>query len=353
MDQTKELQKVFEEFSPMLDSWWPYVIGLIMGIAAAIRSYMGGNSCPSEDRIDGKIVVITGATSGIGKVTAFELAKRGGHVILAVRDIENGAKVADEIKTLTGAKAEVRMVDLSSLKSVRDFADKLEVNEVDILVNNAGIAFHPYEKTEENFEMHFVTNYLGHFLLTQLLLPKLEAAKQGRIINVTAQAYSTSSINLEDLNLENNYSARQAFGQSKLALVMMTIFLSGYLKDSNVTCNSVNPGLVRGTRHMRSSPIEHGYFIKFIMYPWLWLCLKNPLQGAQTTIYAAVSKDLDETTGEYLSDCEIKKTAISPNDSIVKQLYAKSMLLVKPYLRSTKLETQQTNLDGKTIVEES
>lgn len=86
---------------------------------------MGGNSCPSEDRIDGKIVVVTGATSGIGKLTALELAKRGGHVILAVRNIENGGKVADEIHAITGAKAEVKMLDLSCLKSVREFADKL------------------------------------------------------------------------------------------------------------------------------------------------------------------------------------------------------------------------------------
>ncbi|EZA62003.1 Retinol dehydrogenase [Ooceraea biroi] len=261
--------------------------------------YMGGPMCPNDDRITDKVVIVTGASSGIGKEIALELARRGGRIILAVRDTAAGEEVAQQIRKVSGRGAKVEAVDLSSLKSVQSFVNQLDTERVDILINNAGVVFHPFEKTTEGFEMHFVTNYLGHFLLTHLLLPKLRAAEQGRIINVSSQAHTVSTVHLEDLNLERNFTAREAFGQSKLALILMAKHMSKLLRGTNVTINAVNPGIVRGTRHMRHSPLNSTFLIKLIMRPWMWLFLKNAVQGAQTAVYAAVTQELNEHSGKY------------------------------------------------------
>ncbi|XP_033217575.1 retinol dehydrogenase 13-like isoform X4 [Belonocnema kinseyi] len=299
MNQYQNVEKIFEDFRPYLDSYWVYVVGIILGILTAIRSYMGGSECPSNQRIDGKIVLITGASSGIGKETAIELGRRGGRIILAVKNTVSGNKVAEKIRSISNGKAEVKCVDLSSLKSVQN------------LVKN-----------------------LGHFLLTQLLLPKLKKSDQGRIINLSARAHMLSSINLDDLNQEQKFTARGAFAQSKLALVLMTIYMSSLLKDNTkITINAVDPGLVRGTGNTRRSPISSTYLMKTIMQPWMWLLLKNPVEGAQTSIYLAVSPDLVNQTGKYFSDCELKTPSENAeNDYLSKELYEKSMALIQPYM---------------------
>ncbi|XP_012223159.2 retinol dehydrogenase 13 isoform X1 [Linepithema humile] len=324
------------QFNPLSDSYWPYLISLCIGLITVIRMYMGGPMCLSDDHIDDKLVIITGASSGMGKEIALELARRGGHIILAVRDMEAGEKVAQQIRDVSGRDVEVRAIDLSSLKSVQNFVDQLDTRKVDILVNNAGIVFHPFEKTTEGFEMHFVTNYLGHFLLTHLLLPKLHAAEQGRIINLSSQAHTISTMHLQDLNLEENFTAREAFGQSKLALILMARHMSRLLKDTDVTINAVNPGIVRGTRHMRYSPLNSAFLIKLIMRPWMWLFLKNAVQGAQTAVYAAVAKELSKHSGKYFSDCEMRTPSVNAVDDVVaEKLYSKSLALVKSYMRKS------------------
>ncbi|XP_043485252.1 retinol dehydrogenase 13-like [Leptopilina heterotoma] len=333
MNQDETFEKQLEDLTSFLDSYWIYVIGIGIGIITAIRSYMGGSECPSKERIDGKIVIITGASSGIGKETALELGKRGGHIILAVRDIESGNKVAEKIRSFPNGQAEVKYIDLSSLKSVQEFVKNLETDRVDILINNAGIAFHPFEKSEEGFEMHFVTNYLSHFLLTKLLLEKLQKSDQGRVINVSAQTHSTPSIELNDLNREKNFTSREAYAQSKLALILMSRHMSSLLKDeTNITINSLDPGFVRGTRHMRRSLIDSTYILKAIIQPLVWLLLKNPIQGAQTSIFLSVSSDLSDQTGKYFSDCQLKEPGENAkNDKQAKGLYEKSLKLVENY----------------------
>lgn len=184
--------------------------------------------------------------------------------------------------------------------------------------------------SQQSLQIHvFFVPTLGHFLLTHLLLPKLKAAEQGRVINVSARAHLGSDIHLDDLNLEKNFSVLEAFGQSKLALILMARHMSHILKgklspilvvlcfssslntslstnssplrsqDTNVTVNAVNPGRVRGTQHMRRSPLSSTYVIKLSMQPWMWLLLKSPVQGAQTSVYSAVASQLDKCSGKY------------------------------------------------------
>ncbi|XP_019700360.1 retinol dehydrogenase 13 [Harpegnathos saltator] len=342
MDSYGELYGVLHKLNPLSDSHWPCIISFCVGLIVLIRMYMGGAICPSDDRIDDAVVIITGASSGIGKEIALELARRGGHIILAVKDVAAGEKVARQIRDISGRDAEVKAIDLSSLKNVQSFVEQLETRKVDILVNNAGIVFHPFEKTAEGFEMHFVTNYLGHFLLTQLLLPKLCAAGQSKIINVSSQAHIISAIHLEDLNLEKDFTAREAFGQSKLALILMARHMSKLLTDTDVAINTVNPGIVRGTRHMRYSPLNSTFLIKLIMQPWMWLFLKNAVQGAQTAVYVAVSRELEKHSGKYFSDCQMYTPSVNAvDDTMAEKLYTKSLILIKPYVRKSLINHEE------------
>ncbi|XP_063231599.1 retinol dehydrogenase 13-like isoform X2 [Bacillus rossius redtenbacheri] len=313
------------------DSWAPYIISLLIVIITCVRHYMGGPECPSNNRIDGKIVIVTGATSGLGLHTATELAKRGGTVVLACRDLAKGIKACEDISQQTPRAAVSAIhLDTSSLQSVRKFSQSVEFSHVDILINNAGIAFHPPEKTEDGIEMHLATNYLGHFLLTHLLLPKLKAAPNARVINVSAHAHYGGSVQIDNLNLDGGYSSGRAFSQSKLAMVLMARHMAhSVLAGTNVTFNVVDPGIVRGTKHMRLSPLSSSIMVQMAMMPWLWLFMKSCSQGAQTIIYLAVARELARTSGTYYSDCAQREPSeLARDSSLALQLYEKSCSLV-------------------------
>lgn len=174
---------------------------------------------------------------------------------------------------------------------------------MDILVNNAGLTFHPFVKTSDGFETHLQVNYLGHFLLTHMLTPMLKKSKQGRIINVSAHAYSAGTICIDDplgiSNLAPEFHPRDAFSHSKLAINLWTKKLSEILSDTSITVNCLTPGLVRGTKHMRQSPIMRAISTRIIMFPCMWIFMKTPTLGAQTIIYLATEKNVKATSGEY------------------------------------------------------
>lgn len=174
---------------------------------------------------------------------------------------------------------------------------------MDILINNAGVTFHPFATTPDGYETHLQVNYLGHFLLTHLLLDLLKKSKQGRVINVSAHAYSAGKMNIDDClgigNLAPAFHPREAFAHSKLAIVMATRKLAKILKSTTITVNCLTPGLVRGTQHMRQSPIMRAITCKIIMFPWMWIFMKTPILGAQTAIYLATEKSIAKISGEY------------------------------------------------------
>lgn len=174
---------------------------------------------------------------------------------------------------------------------------------MDILINNAGLTFHPFKKTPDGFETHLQVNYLGHFLLTHLLTPMLKKSKQGRIINVTAHAYSAGNMCIDDplgiTSLAPQFHPRDAFAHSKLAIVMWTRKLAKLLTSTSVTANCLTPGLVRNTKHMRQSPIMRSISAKIIMFPCMFIFMKTPVLGAQTAIYLATDEKIKTTSGEY------------------------------------------------------
>ena len=189
----------------------------------------------------GRSVVVTGASSGLGLVTARELARAGARVVLAVRDLERGSQAAAGIRgAVPAASLEVRRLDLADLESVRSFADAWE-GELDVLVNNAGIMMVPAGLTADGFELQFGTNHLGHFALTMLLLPHIT----DRVVTVASTMHRAGRIDLDDLNWQRRrYSATGAYGQSKLANLLFTLELQRRLigAGSPVRALAAHPG---------------------------------------------------------------------------------------------------------------
>lgn len=198
--------------------------------------------------LTGKTAIISGSNTSIGKETALDLARRNARVILACRNPTKGEAAAKEIRQLTGnSEVEFKQIDLSSLASVRRFADRLleEEKRVDILVNNAAMFTRTHQKTEDGYEMQFTVNYLGHFLLTNLLIDRLKQSPSARVVNIASFGYKyCNGINFDDVNMnKQGYSPARAYYQSKLAVVLFTRELAKRLEGTNVTSNCLHPGV--------------------------------------------------------------------------------------------------------------
>jgi NAD(P)-dependent dehydrogenase (short-subunit alcohol dehydrogenase family) len=203
----------------------------------------------TADRIPdqrGRVAVVTGANSGLGLVTATELARHGAHVVLAVRNTTAGAQAARQI----GGDAEVRELDLASLASVRAFAAKLAADHpvIDLLINNAGVVLlGPRRTTADGFELQLGTNMLGHFALTGLLLGTLGAARAPRVVSLSSITHKTAHLDFDDLMFERGYRASAAYGRSKLATTIFGVELDRRLRaaGSPIVSTLAHPGLTR------------------------------------------------------------------------------------------------------------
>ncbi|CAG9864139.1 unnamed protein product [Phyllotreta striolata] len=319
----------FSDFESFTESWWPYLISVFITVISATRFYFGGTYCPSSARIDGKTVIITGGARGIGLATAKQLTNRGANVILAVRNVEKGLKALNEIReTNKTASVQIKLVDISDLASIRNFAEgiKNEHDKIDVLINNAGIIG---SKAQDEYEPVFTTNYLGPFLLTHLMLPLLAKSDNGRVINVSALAHYNGKLDLEG-NFGKSSTPQEAFAKSKLALTVFTKYIAQLHKSTNITFNSVSPGLVRNTGHWETfSSLNSSFLTKLSVWPWVWLFMKTPKQGCQSIVYLTVEPSLHKVTGCYFSDCEIKEPAEIVNDfNVARCLYEKTCKIV-------------------------
>ena len=237
--------------------------------------------------IENQIILITGSTDGIGKLTALKLAHQNAQVLIHGRNKEKVHKVVDEIKTQSGnKKIKGFTADFSSLEEVRSFADdiKKETHSIDVLINNAGAGFADERYSRDGYELRLAVNYLAPFLLTHLLLPELKNAAPSRIVNVSSAGQSP--VNFDDIMLEKNFNSTQAYCQSKLALIMFTIDMAEKLKDDDITVNALHPGTYLDTNMVRRSNINP---------------LGKPETGADAEIYLAVSPDLKNSTGKYFN----------------------------------------------------
>ena len=210
---------------------------------------MSGPKSPSLIDMKSKRVIITGANSGLGKESAFALAKLGAEIVLAVRDTNKGQSVKNQILNQTpSAVIEVAALDLMDLDSVRKFAASQSTKPIDVLLNNAGIMAVPFEKTKDGFESQMGTNHLGHFLLTELLFDAISRGSNPRIVNVSSSAHRLGKLKTGDINELNvskeNYSPWTVYGNSKLANLLFTNELVRRLKlvNSNITVAVAHPG---------------------------------------------------------------------------------------------------------------
>ncbi|XP_061112033.1 retinol-DH_like_SDR_c domain-containing protein [Conger conger] len=290
------------------------VIGLVL-----LRKWIAGGVCRSRVRLSGKTVLITGANTGIGKETARDMASRGARVVMACRDVSRAELAAEEIRRATGnPNVAVRPLDLASLRSVRLFVSGYEANEdrLDILINNAGVMMCPKGLTEDGYETQLAVNHLGHFLLTNLLLEKLKSSVPSRVVTVSSIAHRGGKIHFDDLCFERTpYDSLVSYRQSKLANVLFSRELARRTRGSGVTSYSLHPGVIR-TELSRHVELGHPVLKTLLWVPAL-LLMKTPWQGAQTSVYCAVSPRLEDRSGCYFSDCVVKETAPEGRDDLV------------------------------------
>ena len=268
-----------------------------------------------------KTFVITGANTGIGKVTATELARQGAHVILACRSAAKTQPVVDAIKRETGNdRVEHVVLDLADLSSVRRCAEELLARNIPIhgLINNAGLAGHR-GTTKDGFEVQFGTNHLGHYLFTRLLLPRLEATPGARIVNVASDAhYGAKQIDWSALRKPTRTpTALREYNVSKLANVLFTKELARQLEGKQVTTYAVHPGVV-ATDVWRRIP---GPF-RWLMHRFMW----TPEQGATSSLRCAIAPELASETGQYYGKDGMPKrpSRLANDEHLAQELWQKS-----------------------------
>jgi retinol dehydrogenase 12 len=244
------------------------------------------------------ICLITGATEGIGRMTAIQLAGKGFTVVLAARSAAKAEAVVKEILATTGRRdAEYITADLRSLSEVRALSETFHRRypRLDVLINNAGIFSGARKLTADGFETTYQVNYLAQFYLTNLLLDALKAADQGRIINLSSSVYASGKFDPGNLQSEKRFSTFGAYANSKLLMLLFTIELAGRLKTTSITANAVHPGVVRTQMMLRAPGIFRA--AAYLALPFAL----SPQQGAATSVHLAASPDVAGSSGKYFA----------------------------------------------------
>ena len=265
-----------------------------------------------QPSMNGRICLVTGATSGIGAATALGLARLGATVILVGRDKGRGEQVRRRIEAATKAnRATLLTADFTSQQSLRDLATRVQDShkELHVLVNNAGIIATRRRLTEDGIEHQFAVNHLAPFLLTNLLLDTLKRSAPSRIINVSSVMHAGRRLNFDDLRRDGSYETYRVYGETKLANVLFTYELARRLNGSGVTVNCLHPGVVRTniTRDMKLP-------IRFLMKAFGFV-LRSPTQGAATSVYLAASPEVDGVTGKYFVRCAEQPSSPESHDA--------------------------------------
>ncbi len=267
--------------------------------------------------MQGKICLVTGATAGIGEVTARELARMGATVVGVGRNPQKSANVEATIRAATGnPNVEFMLADLSIQAQVRQLADQFrnKYHHLDLLVNNAGAFYATRQESADGIELTFSLNHLSYFLLTNLLLDTLLDSAPARIVNVSSGAHMMGTINFDDLEGKQGYSSWGAYGQSKLANVLFTYELARRLEGSGVTATALHPGFVATNFAHNNDQGWIGKAMAFSVKILQRVAARTPEKGAETTLYLATSPEVEGVTGQYFSDKKAVKSATVAHD---------------------------------------
>jgi NAD(P)-dependent dehydrogenase (short-subunit alcohol dehydrogenase family) len=295
--------------------------GIIVGAGSVLlrNFYFNGPSTPLKKRLDNKIIVVTGASDGIGRITAITLLEQGAHVVFATRNQEKTKKIIDAISDPNIRKnADMITLDLSSFKSVNNFAEEFEkkYNKLDILINNAGAYFDPYQETEDGIEATLQVNTLSPMILTEKLLKSLAKSDSSRIINVSSDAHHFYKVKNEEIQrkIDNNdytfnpskYSSFPAYAFSKYGNIAFTKNLDSYLrlKNLHIKTAALHPGVIFTELIRSDHPIYQ--YIRLILRPIAWVFCKDLQMGAQTTLHCVYLDDKDFSSGAFYQDCAEK-----------------------------------------------
>jgi retinol dehydrogenase 14 len=254
----------------------------------------------------GRTVLVTGGTGGIGKATAVGLATMGAHLAITGRDRGRAEDAAREIRAAGGGQVDVFVADLSAQSEVRRLAQEVlrSLSQIDVLVNNAGGYWNTRHVTADGLERTFAVNHLAPFLLTSLLLHRLEQGGPARVVTVSSNVQAMGRIDFDDLQGARSYSGARAYNQSKLANVLFSYELARRLQATSVTANALHPGLVR-----TSFGAEDPGRVQRLFTPFMRPFMKAPAQGAATSVHLASAPDLEQMTGRYFANSKPKRSA--------------------------------------------
>ncbi|XP_034188736.1 retinol dehydrogenase 11 [Osmia lignaria lignaria] len=318
----------------MVSSWCYLILPVVLfiGLLRKCRERTWG-TCKNTDNLQGRVFIVTGANSGIGKETVKELAKRKATVILACRNLQTAKDTVSEIRSqMTNGELVPMKLNLASLASIREFATEIIKNfpEVHVLINNAGVyvPFKEHASTEDGFEIHFGVNHLGHFLLTNLLFEHLKRNAPSRIIIVTSKLFESGAIDFSNLNGEKGLIVKgrmnPAYCNSKLANTYFGIELAKRSENSGVNVYMVCPGFTY-TGLFRN--VKRSWFHYIIFSPVALLFLRTANQGAQTVLHCAIEPSLSNESGNIYRDCKLYNSKKKLDPDVALRLWETSAKL--------------------------
>jgi NAD(P)-dependent dehydrogenase (short-subunit alcohol dehydrogenase family) len=247
-------------------------------------------------RMDGKVCLVTGANSGIGRAAAMGLAGMGATVVMLCRSARRGEKALQWIRKKTGNEnVHLLLADLSRRQDILNAADEFKGrhSRLDVLLNNAGVMTSKRQLTDDGFETQFFVNHLAYFLLTGSLIDLLHKSAPSRVVNVASTAHGRGTLDFDDLQCEKQYNGWQQYGNTKLANIVFTYELARRLDGSGVTANCLHPGVIHTNLLSSYSTVLNG-----LWYLLQWF-FKKPDEGAETPIYLASSPEVENVSGKY------------------------------------------------------
>ena len=273
-----------------------------------------------QNLMEGKVVVITGGTSGIGQVAAEELAGMGARIVLVARDKARAEATLSRLRQQApGLNHGVHYGDLSRIAEMKRVAAEIAATEsrIDVLINNAGALFGSRRVTEDGLESTFALNHMSYFVLTYGLRERLAASAPARVVNTSSDAHKGKSIDFDDLQSARDYRGFGAYGRSKLCNILFTRELARRLNGTRVTANSLHPGFV-DTRFGD----EAGGFFSYLIRIGKKTVALSPQKGAKTIVYLASSPEVADVSGEYFYKCRVATpTAQAQDDAAARRLW--------------------------------